>query len=311
LLTLAPHPSAPLLLDTLQLMRRVLPTRIRVEAPGTLPERTLRLDADAVQQALLNLVVNARDAIVDEGVIRIEVVETQRDAQPMLVVAIEDNGIGMTDAVRARATEPFFSTKPAESGTGLGLAMVHGTMERHGGELVLHSTPGQGTRAELWFPVAADDHALVAGDATRDARAVPTSTSSTHSDAMPLARLLLVEDERSVRVATERALQRLGYAVTSASDVASALIVFESGAAVDLVVTDVMMPGGTGVELLHAVRTSGHATPFLLVSGYAVDRLDPILAADPRTALLAKPWTYEALASHVQRMLTVDAMPAD
>jgi hypothetical protein len=65
------------------------------------------------------------------------------------------------------------------------------------------------------------------------------------------------------------------------------------------------------VELLHAVRTSGHATPFLLVSGYAVDRLDPILAADPRTALLAKPWTYEALASHVQRMLTVDAMPAD
>lgn len=314
LLMRTPQRMAPLLDETLELMRRVLPDRVHVDVPNDVPDVTIALDADAVQQALLNLVVNARDAIEHDGTITLRAVEAEHERARMLVVTVEDTGTGMAETVLARATEPFFSTKPADAGSGLGLAMVQGTMRRHEGRLVLASTPGAGTRAELWFPIVAAPQP--AADASTVRPSQPTASThagaghvmisavtDTPAKAAPLAHLLLVEDERAVRLATERALQRLGYAVTSTSSMASALTCIASGTPVDLVVTDVMMPGGTGVELLQAVRTSGGTTPFLLVSGYAMDNLDAVLATDARTALLGKPWTLERLAEQVRAML--------
>ncbi len=301
LLTLTPQSLAPLLHESVELMRRVLPARIRVDAPAEVPDVRLALDADAVQQVLLNLAINARDAIADAGVLRLEVREIVHQDARTVILALEDDGEGMSETVRARATEPFFTTKAPDAGTGLGLAMVFGIMQRHSGQLVLHSTPGAGTRAELWFPMLPDAHtpAPVAAchDPEQSRRARP-------------AHLLLVEDERAVRLATERALQRLGYAVTSTPDMATALLHLASGTPVDLVVTDVMMPGGTGVELLQAVRSMGSSIPFLLVTGYATDNLDDVLAADGQTALLAKPWTLDRLAAQVQAMLPSDAAAA-
>lgn len=296
LLTRTPQSLATLMHDTVDLVRRVLPRRIRIDAPTMVPDLMLTLDEDAVQQAVLNLAVNARDAITNEGVLRLELTERLHDGARMLVLAVIDDGEGMSDAVRARATEPFFTTKGPDTGTGLGLAMVHGIMRGHDGQLVLHSAPGEGTRAELWFPMAPE--------AAGHLPVTPAEHGTmTHARGAQGARLLLVEDERAVRVATERALQRLGYAVTSAPDMTTALTYLESGAPVDLVVTDIMMPGGTGVELLQAVRTAGVTTPFLLVTGYATDNLDAVLAADARTALLAKPWTLDRLNAQVLAML--------
>jgi PAS domain S-box-containing protein len=304
LLTVSPHALAPLLKDSVELMRRVLPARIRVVAPVMVPEVTLELDPDAVQQALLNLAVNARDAIAAEGVIMVEVRVAETEPRSMLVLAVVDDGIGMSEAVLARAVEPFFTTKSVEAGSGLGLAMVHATMRRHGGRLVLQSTSGAGTRAELWFPIASTGATALLPDPP-PAKAVAAPRDAT----APRAHLLLVEDEHSVRLATERALQRLAYAVTSTADITSALRHLRSGATVDLVVTDVMMPGGTGVELLHIMRAEGRSTPVLLVSGYAVDNLATVLAEDPRVALLSKPWTLDSLAGQVHAMLPGGAAP--
>ena len=298
LLTPSPHALAPLLHESIELMRRVLPPRIRVVGPVTVPNVTLAIDSDAVQQALLNLAVNARDAMAQEGVITIEARIADHSATPMLVLSVVDDGHGMSASVLARAIEPFFTTKSADVGSGLGLAMVHGTMQRHSGRLTLHSTPGAGTRAELWFPIVTAPQA-----APRPELPTPAVGATRVGASTPRAHLLLVEDEQAVRVATERALRRLGYDVTSTADISSALRHLKSGAPVDLVVTDVMMPGGTGVELLEAVRTAGGVTPVLLVSGYSVDNLETVLAVDARAALLTKPWTLERLAQQVEAML--------
>jgi PAS domain S-box-containing protein len=312
LLTLSPHALAPMLTDTVELLRRTLPERIRVEAPTVVPDVTLALDPDAVLQALLNLGVNARDAIADQGVIRLAVREAEYEGAAMLVLSVEDDGDGMPESVRARALEPFFTTKSADAGTGLGLVMVHGTMRRHSGRLVLDSTPGVGTRVELWFPVAANGNANGAPSlVSTPMPAAPAADGAAADDATVTTlaaanapHLLLVEDERAVRIATERALQRLGYAVTSTPDMATALRVMASDTPVDLIVTDVMMPGGSGVELLHALREFDARTPVLLVSGYAVENLEAVLAADARTALLTKPWTLDRLEAQMRTMLS-------
>ncbi|HMS02782.1 MAG TPA: ATP-binding protein [Gemmatimonadaceae bacterium] len=296
----APQRLEPLLFDAVDLMRRVLPPRVRLETPAEVPDVVLALDHDAIQQALLNLVVNARDAMPGEGVIRITTDVRERDDGAMLVLAVHDTGSGMAPDVLARASEPFFSTKASHQGTGLGLAIVHSTMQRHGGRLLLHSTPGAGTRAELWFPVVAEP-----------AAARPTSTDTRDLDrerirrritpeATPVVpvggRVLLVEDELEVRVATERALRRLGYEVVSVGSVSAALELVQADASIAAVLSDVMMPEATGFDLLRTLRDAGRTLPALFVSGFALESLDRVHTEDGRTAFLAKPWTVGTLA---------------
>jgi two-component system cell cycle sensor histidine kinase/response regulator CckA len=300
LITRAPHGAPAVIDEAVELMRRVLPSRIRMIVAGIVPDVEVDLDRDAVQQALLNLAVNARDAISGEGTITLEARQTMHDGRSMLVLAMVDDGHGMPEAVRARAIEPFFTTKAAESGTGLGLAMVHGTMRSHDGWLALESAPGAGTRAELWFPVVRQRTAIVTAGAAADR--LPVAAAVRQLDDATVASVLLVEDEAGVRLATERALQRLGYVVTSVADMTAALAQFESGAVIDVVVSDVMMPGGTGVDLLREVRRAGYTTPFLLVSGYATDDLTEVRATDAHVGVLNKPWSGERLGAAVEAL---------
>jgi signal transduction histidine kinase/ActR/RegA family two-component response regulator len=296
----APQRLEPLLFDAVDLMRRVLPPRVRLETPAEVPDVVLALDHDAIQQALLNLVVNARDAMPGEGVVRITTEVRDHEDGAMLVLAVHDTGSGMAPDVLARASEPFFSTKASHQGTGLGLAIVHSTMQRHGGRLLLHSTPGAGTRAELWFPLLAEPAASrSASTDTRDLdrerirrRVTPEATPAV----LVGGRVLLVEDELEVRVATERALRRLGYDVVSVGSVSAALELVQADASIAAVLSDVMMPEATGFDLLRALRDAGRTLPVLFVSGFALESLDRVLTDDGRTAFLAKPWTIASLA---------------
>jgi two-component system NtrC family sensor kinase len=209
----------------------------------------------------------------------------------MLRVAVSDNGVGMPPEVLNRATEPFFTTKGPDAGTGLGLSMVYSIMQRLGGRLELRSSPGRGTRVDLWFPLSGEPAApspVLPADPARDRSAG--------------ARILLVEDEHAVRVATERTLLRLGYTVTSVASARAALQALEEDPALELVVTDVMMPGGTGIDLLREARKRGVDLPFLFVSGYAMESLEGILESDSSTAMLTKPWTVEELQDGVRSM---------
>lgn len=286
------EPVGSLLRETAELVRRAVKPGIRLDVEPRPSGATAAIDRDALQQAMINLVMNAQDAMGDHGTIRLSVRE-QTDAAggSWLAIGVHDDGPGMPAAVLARATEPFFSTKPSHLGTGLGLSIVSDTMQRHGGRLELVSQPGRGTDATLWLPVVAP--------------AVPSATVSA-ADA-PAAgsalELLLVEDEPALRDATERILRHLGHRVTSVEGVADALKWLEGGGAPDLIVSDIMMPDATGIDLLHTIRDRGRVTPVLLVSGFAVENIADELERDARVAFLPKPWTIKELQASMRALL--------
>lgn len=285
-----------LMRETVDLMRHVVAPGVQLLAPSELPTSVAQIDHDGLQQAVINLLINAQDALGASGSIRLTAAE-QRDSagRAWLVLGVHDDGPGMAPSVLARATEPFFSTKPAHLGTGLGLSIVTDTMHRHGGRLELHSAEGRGTDARLWLPVNASPAGPLRA-ATPSASLPPVRAT---------LRLLLVEDEHAVRDATERVLRRIGHEVTSVESMAEALAWLARGEALDLIVSDVMMPGGTGVDLLRAIRGEGRLTPMLLVSGFAAEEIERDLAHSERVAFLAKPWTVGELQSSMQALVSV------
>jgi two-component system cell cycle sensor histidine kinase/response regulator CckA len=299
-LALVPEPLERMLHDTVQLLRRVLPDNIVVESPAELPPLVLSVDRNALEQVLLNLALNARDAMPDGGTLAVTVTAREvrtREAQQLglslpgrfACLRVRDTGSGMPAGVLARAMEPFFTTKPPDQGSGLGLAVVEGIMRQHDGAVVLHSEPGAGTTVDLWFPaptIATPPSSLPA--APRDA-----------AERGEGERLLLVEDEEAVRRATERALRRLGYVVESVGEAHAALPLLAPGHAYALVVSDVMMPGMSGLDLLREVRATGEAVPFLFVSGWSTESLEGVLGRDAAVSVLPKPWTSTELARRV------------
>jgi signal transduction histidine kinase/CheY-like chemotaxis protein len=292
----APTPQTveSLLRETVDLMRHVVAPGVQLVGPTELPTSVAAIDHDGLQQALINLLINAQDALGTSGTMRLSAAE-RRDAKGRgwIVLGVHDDGPGMSPAVLARATEPFFSTKPSHLGTGLGLSIVTDTMQRHGGRLELQSTEGRGTDAWLWLPITAQP-AGTARAATPIAPLQPVRTS---------LRLLLVEDEQAVREATQRVLRRIGHDVTSVESMAEALAWLARGDAVDLIVSDVMMPGGTGVDLLRTLRAEGRLTPVLLVSGFAAEEIERDLTQSERVAFLAKPWTVGELQASMQALV--------
>ncbi len=261
---------------------------VRVELDEALP----RADADAnqLEMAILNLGVNARDAMPNGGTLTITAAcETvgggHRSGLPQgdyVRLSVADTGTGMDETTLARATEPFFSTKGIGQGTGLGLSMVHGLVAQLGGGLTITSQPGHGTVAELWLPVsfgsAVRDHALRAASVAAASRSC----------------VLLVDDEVLVRMSTADMLEDLGYDVIEADSAKQALELLDGGAAPDLIVTDHLMPGMSGAELALVMRVRKPGLPILIVSGYAeVEGIAPDL---PR---LAKPFRYEELSQSI------------
>ena len=256
-------------------------------------------DPNQLELALLNLCVNARDAMPDGGVLTIatDCVSIDAASQPQLRpgdyvrVSVIDVGCGMDAATLARAVEPFFSTKELGRGTGLGLSMVHGLTAQLGGAFVLGSAPGEGTRADLYLPVAEGDTATNAPVA-RDGTPAPSRALS----------ILVVDDEELVRNGTAEMLRALGHGVSEADSGERALAVLAAHPGIDVVVTDYKMPRMDGAELARRVRREHAGIPMLLISGYTG-------AADPIAGMqrLNKPFGLVELADALRDVQHAEA----
>ena len=225
------------------------------------------VDRNQLEMAVLNLAVNARDAMPRGGAITIEAHEQELAAANAFalpagryaVLSITDHGEGMDETTLLRATEPFFTTKGVGKGTGLGLSMVHGLAEQSGGRFVLKSRPGEGTTASLWLPVVTGAPSSAHRDSVTDDAAVALSK--------PLA-ILAVDDDALVLMNTAAMLDDRGHRVTMAYSGKEALKILRSGEAFDLLITDQGMPGMTGTELIDTVRTERPDLPIVLATAY-------------------------------------------
>jgi len=251
------------------------------------------VDANQVELALLNLVVNARDAMPEGGRITIEIDSVKSPAKddlkagPYVRLSVTDTGTGMDGETLARAIEPFFSTKELGKGTGLGLSMIHGLAVQLGGALRLSSTPGKGTRAELYFP--ATSLALEDAVETREAPIQPASR----------ARILVVDDDVLIAMSTVDMLEDLGHEVIEANSGASALEALKANGGVDLMITDFSMPGMNGAQLAEAAHKLRPHMPILLATGYAEIPKGETIDL-PR---LGKPYSQAQLAREISRLL--------
>jgi PAS domain S-box-containing protein len=247
----------------------------------------VRTDYNQLETALLNLAVNARDAMPDGGAITVEARPatmdqgSEADLSPgdYVRLIVRDTGAGMDAGTLARASEPFFTTKGIGKGTGLGLSMVHGLAEQSGGRLIMHSTPGEGTTAELWLPVAigrADPRADLAED-------VETPVGSLV--------VLAVDDDELVLMNTSALLEDMGHQVLRAASGAEALLALRQNERIDLVITDYAMPNMNGLELAEAIKGRRPHLPIILATGYA----EVPVSADATLPRLAKPFTQRDL----------------
>jgi signal transduction histidine kinase len=259
-----------------------------------LPE--VETDPNQLEAALLNLVLNARDAMHGEGSIVIAAREARNSEQrgvlkpgPYVCLSVSDTGEGMDDETLRRATEPFFTTKGVGKGTGLGLSMVHGIVEQSGGSLVLKSSPGQGTRAEIWLPALATQAGMAEIRPAVAAGGVPARPFAVE----PPARLsiLAVDDDVLVLRNMAEMMEDLGHTVVSASSAREALVQLES-LGFDLMITDHAMPVMTGTQLIVEARARHPRLPVILATGYA----ELPRGGQPGVHRLSKPFSQAELA---------------
>jgi PAS domain S-box-containing protein len=261
---------------------------LAVRVPADLPPA--KADPNQLELALLNLCVNARDAMPDGGTLTIaaEARTVERGdklklrAGRYVRVSVADTGVGMDEETLARAVEPFFSTKGIGKGTGLGLSMAHGLAEQLGGILMLSSRPGLGTCVELWLPVSAED----------EERKVAHSLTEIAKGGEEC--VLLVDDEPLVRASTATMLSALGYGVIEAESGSEALRLMEERP-VELIVSDQLMPGMTGTELAAEVGQRWPGIPVLIISGYA-----DLESISPNLPRLNKPFRRRDLADAIE-----------
>lgn len=267
---------------------------IGLQFPLSLP--WVLADANQLEMALLNLAVNARDAMPDGGAISITASETTVEDRKLdglapgryVKLAVIDTGTGMDAATLARATEPFFTTKGVGKGTGLGLSMIHGLAEQMKGELVLRSTVGRGTTAELWLPVTEVRQPAVVAPAP-----APESVDQPRD-----LRVLVVDDDCLVLMNTTALLEDMGYVVTEANSAAEALALFKDGAGFDLLITDQAMPNMIGTQLIEKTRELVPDLPVILASGYG----ELPEAAIRNVIKLAKPFGQAQLAAAIRKV---------
>ncbi|MEK1886364.1 MAG: ATP-binding protein [Phyllobacterium sp.] len=266
---------------------------ITYEVPRALP--AVLADANQIELALLNLVVNSRDAMADGG----EIVVSLRQANitagaddlgagDYVVLAVSDTGLGMSAETLKRAIDPFFSTKELGKGTGLGLSMIHGLALQLKGALRMTSRPGKGTTAELWLPVTGAFKATET--VSEEAR---TASSGTR------ARILVVDDDALIAMSTVDMLEDLGHEVYEANSGADALKFLESGKEIDLLITDYSMPHMTGAELAESALSMHPQLPILVATGYA----DLPAGSGIDLPRLGKPYTQAELASQIAKAL--------
>ncbi|MCO5132513.1 MAG: PAS domain-containing protein [Xanthobacteraceae bacterium] len=288
----APVDLGQLLRGMSDLLERSLGSRIvlRLAVADDLPPAAI--DANQLELAILNLAINARDAMADGGTIDIKVARFRVTGDPelrsgnYLKVTVRDTGSGMPPDILAKAIDPFFSTKPLGKGTGLGLSMVHGLAVQLGGALQLSSVVGKGTTAALILPIATAP--VAAGNRTPSPPKPPRS-----------AVILFVDDDPLIAMSTMEMLEDLGHRVIGASSGPHALDILRSDQPIDLMMTDHLMPGMTGIELAAASRQVRPRLPVLLATGYA-DLPEGVSTDVPR---LAKPYHQEQLRDRLEQLL--------
>jgi signal transduction histidine kinase/CheY-like chemotaxis protein len=265
--------------------------KVIVEAQAELPPATA--DPNQLEMALLNLAVNARDAMPEGGTLRIsatleEIGIGHRSKVALgtyVCLSVADTGQGMDEATLARAVEPFFSTKGVGKGTGLGLSMVHGLATQLGGTLTIQSRRDMGTNVELWLPVSTKP--------VKSASALQEAAGATPQRGVAL----LVDDEELVRMSTADMLSDLGYSVVEAASGEEAMRLAYSGERFDLLITDHLMPGMTGVDLARNLTSILADLPVLLVSGYAEKE-----GVAPDLPRLTKPFRKDELAASLAQL---------
>ncbi|HEY8614236.1 MAG TPA: MHYT domain-containing protein, partial [Roseomonas sp.] len=272
-----------------ELLQRSIGPMVRIDTQFPLGLSYAHVDGHQLELALLNLAVNARDAMPDGGTLRISGFErvlppgASDGLKPgrYVCLSVADTGVGMDAATLARATEPFFTTKGVGKGTGLGLSMAQGLAGQSGGRLILRSRPGEGTTAELWLPALQEK-----AQAKR-----PEAVAAPASKPMGPLAILAVDDDPLVLTNTAAMLEDLGHTVLQASSGQDALALLRSGRRVDAVITDQAMPGVTGTQLAGTIRSEWPDLPILLVSGYA----ELPSSAEGRLPRLSKPFNQAAL----------------
>ncbi len=275
-------------------LSRLLPESIDVQVVGPV-QASVFADPAAIEQIVLNLATNARDAMPDGGVLEIRV-ECPNGSGSDVLVSVRDNGVGMPETIVGRVFEPFFTTKEPGKGTGLGLAMVYGLMGQLGGSVEVASRPGEGSTFTLRFP----------GTTLPLAAAQPASLVAAPPTVKGTEAILLVEDEEGIRRVLTRGLSRLGYTVHAAADGMEALDVFrQAHESIHLVLSDLVMPRLSGDELFARVRELGSEVPFVFMTGYTSEETrSRIGRAD--AVILEKPWTMEEVARRIREVLDAD-----
>jgi two-component system cell cycle sensor histidine kinase/response regulator CckA len=291
-----------------RILRRLVEANITIDVRLAPWLRTVRVDPGQVEQVLLNLVANARDAMPDGGTVTIETrtatvnahaSRTHSDVAPgeYVLLAVSDTGCGMSPEVRARLFEPFFTTKPPGQGTGLGLATVYGIVKQSGGHILVRSTPGRGTTFEVYLPSEASSRDGGPEEGKRSA----TSLAGTET-------ILVVEDNASLRRLNERILQRYGYTVLVAGEGEEALrICADHQGPIHLVLVDVVMPGDSGPVVGEWICERRPGTKIVYMSGYTGEAVNRHSMLRPGTVFLQKPFDATQLARTVRDVLSCPA----
>jgi two-component system, cell cycle sensor histidine kinase and response regulator CckA len=259
-------------------------------------------DRGQLEQIVMNLAVNARDAMPHGGMLTIETAGVELDADYVrshsqiapgsyVVLTVTDTGTGMSRQVQARLFEPFFTTKEVGKGTGLGLATVHGIVMRSGGGVGVYSEVGQGSSFKVYFPATAQRGEV--------AEASAPSGSTRHG----AETILVVEDADGLRELAKRLLERQGYNVLIAANAAEALRIFEEAPAIDAILTDVVMPGASGPELTRELVGRQPGLKVIYMSGYTEDAITHHGVLNPGIDFLHKPFTSDTLGRKIREVL--------
>lgn len=298
--TLAPKPTdaATLVDDMLDMIRRTVGPNITVESVPDPDLWPALVDPSQLENALLNLCLNARDALVDGGCIVIEMSNRVVDAAgarqqdipegQYLALRVTDNGTGMPPEVLTKVFDPFFTTKPIGEGTGLGLSMIYGFAQQSGGQVRITSQLGAGTTVSLYLPRYQGNGEVEASAGAQVSRMAAPGGGT----------VLVVEDEPAVRLLVADLLQDLGYRTLEAADGAAGLKILQSGVGIDLLISDVGLPGGmNGMQLANAARLSRPELRVLFITGYAADALP--INLEPGMSVLTKPFSVASLADRI------------
>jgi len=264
----------------------------------------VKADIGQLEQILINLVVNARDALPAGGKITLETSNVLVDDEfvrdypffkpgPYVMMAVSDTGTGMDPETKARIFEPFFTTKEIGRGTGLGLATVYGIVKQSGGSILVESEPGKGSTFKIYLPVAKEK-----GAHWIDQKQAPLELGNRHET------ILLVEDEKSVRRVLDRMLGKFGYHVLQAESGEEALELYEANhGKIDLIITDVIMSGINGKVLAETLKKKRKDLKVIFMSGYTGDAIVQQGVLDPGILFVQKPFTFEAIIAKIDEAL--------